>query len=215
MNRYHLLLFLLLGILLFAAAIASCEDDDDDDSGGLSEGDDDSAMTDDDDNSTPEPGDFVLTSSAFENLGDIPAKYTCDNDNPDNGMSPPLAWENAPENTVSFAITVRDPDSPSGDTHHWGLINIPADVHSLDEGASPDGDLPEGSWQTLAYTDVAEYAGPCPPTDDGAHRYNFTLYALSQEIPEPDEETPLSDVLGDLEDARIDSTTLTGRYNRD
>ena len=207
---------LVMGVLLSCGSGTEEEDDynyvptgDDDDpfdSPGNGGDDDD----DDDDNEDY----FRLTSTAFVGNSLIPAKYTCDNDDPDNGVSPPLAWENPPEGTVAFALTCRDPDSPSGDTHHWGLINIPAGTSSLSEGVSPNGSLPDDAWETLNYLDDLGYAGPCPPEDDDAHQYNFTLIALSEEITAPEDDTALADVLGDIEAATIEEAVLTGYYYR-
>jgi len=209
---------LVMGVLLSCGSTGEEDDDynyvptgDDDDAydptdGGGGGGDDDE---DDDDEDY-----FSLTSTAFVGNSLIPAKYTCDNDDPDNGVSPPLAWENPPEGTVAFALTCRDQDSPSGDTHHWGLINIPADTSSLSEGVSPDGSLPGDAWETLNYLDNLGYAGPCPPEDDDAHRYNFTLIALSEEIAAPEGDTELADVLDDLEAVTLGEAVLTGLYAR-
>src|SRR5579885_3349716 len=59
---------------------------------------------------------FVITSSAFENNGTIPAKYTCDGNN----TQPPIEISGIPQNTKSLALTVVDVDAPSGPfTHGW------------------------------------------------------------------------------------------------
>ena len=196
-----------LAVLLLAIGPAACSSNDDD-SGDDDAGDDDAGDDDDD------PNAFRLTSSAFEHLGAIPAKYTCENEDLDRGLSPPLAWVNVPDGTVAFAVTVRDPDAPDGDTKHWGLINIPTTFSTIDEGISPEGTRPAGSWETLNYRGETEYAGPCPPPADDAHRYNFTLYALSAEVPDPGTDTALDDVLPDLDAATIETTTLTGLFDR-
>ncbi len=191
--------------VLFAGA---CGDDDDD--ADTTADDDDDAILDDDDDAVS----FALTSTAFDDQGTIPVKYTCDNDNPDRGFSPPLAWTNVPAGTAAFALTVRDPDAPNGDTKHWGLIDIPADATSLDEGVSPLGPLPTGAWETLSYTGETGYAGPCPPEGDEPHRYNFTLIAMSAAIGNPGEEVELDDVLDQIDSLTIESVTLTGLYGR-
>lgn len=96
-------------------------------------------------------------------------------------VSPELNWHGAPENTKSFAVTVYDPDAPTGSGWwHWVIFNIPARVSSLKSGA---GNLkaniaPEGSIQSITDFGNAGYGGACPPKGDRAHRYIFTVYAL-------------------------------------
>ncbi|MCL2310250.1 MAG: YbhB/YbcL family Raf kinase inhibitor-like protein [Proteobacteria bacterium] len=104
----------------------------------------------------------------------------CDGKN----ISPALAWENAPQGTRSFAITVYDPDAPTGSGWwHWVVVNIPANVHKLDEGAGdPSGkSLPEGAMQIRTDSGVAGFGGACPPKGDKPHRYIFTVFALKSE----------------------------------
>ena len=52
--------------------------------------------------------DIKITSSAFEDGGLIPAKYTCDGAD----VSPPLQWNKVPEGTKSIALICDDPDAP-------------------------------------------------------------------------------------------------------
>lgn len=73
--------------------------------------------------------DIKLTSSAFEEGGMIPAKYTCDGED----ISPPLSWENLPEGTKSIAIICDDPDAPIGTFVHWVLYNLPPETKKLEE----------------------------------------------------------------------------------
>jgi hypothetical protein len=100
-------------------------------------------------------------------------------------LSPALEWSDAPAGTKSFAVLVHDPDAPTGGAGfwHWIVTDIPASAHGLAQGAgSADGKLlPPGAKQYEADFGDATYGGPCPPPGHGAHRYNFTVYALPVE----------------------------------
>jgi len=64
--------------------------------------------------------------------------------------SPALSWSGAPMGTRSYAVTVYDPDAPTGSGFwHWAVANIPAATASVVEGAgAQDGaDLPAGAFQ--------------------------------------------------------------------
>jgi len=136
---------------------------------------------------------FVLTSTDIHAGHPIPSAQVysgmgCDGRN----QSPQLSWEGAPEGTKSFAITMYDPDAPTGSGWwHWVLFNIPADVTSLPTGAGDSGKdlLPPGA--ALGNTDFGtpEYGGPCPPQGDKPHRYIVTVYALNDSLSIPDHAT--------------------------
>jgi len=117
---------------------------------------------------------LTLTSSAFEQNGEIPTKYTCEGAD----ASPALAWSGAPEKTKSLALVVDDPDAPDPKAPktvwaHWVVYNLPASARGLPEGAK---DLPSGSADGKNDWKRTGWGGPCPPI--GRHRYFFKLYAL-------------------------------------
>lgn len=96
-------------------------------------------------------------------------------------VSPQLQWEHAPKDTKSFALTVYDPDAPTGSGWwHWVIFNMSPAVSSLAAGAGkPDSpSAPQGSIQSMTDFGQSGYGGPCPPQGDKPHRYIFTLYAL-------------------------------------
>jgi Raf kinase inhibitor-like YbhB/YbcL family protein len=96
-------------------------------------------------------------------------------------VSPVLKWAGAPKGTKSFAVTVYDPDAPTGSGWwHWVVFNIPANVHALPKNAGNPavGLAPKGSVQVRTDFGKPGFGGACPPVGHGVHRYQFTVYAL-------------------------------------
>lgn len=120
--------------------------------------------------------DIKITSSAFEEGGLIPAKYTCDGAD----ISPPLRWDAVPEGTKSIALISDDPDAPMGTWVHWVLFNMSAETKELAENVPADKILPSGARQGTTDFGRVGYGGPCPPS--GTHRYFFKIYALDAEL---------------------------------
>jgi hypothetical protein len=109
-----------------------------------------------------------LYSNAFSNNEFIPTKYSCKGEN----VNPELTWENVPEGTKSFALSIKDPDAPMGTFVHWLVYDISQDTRKIDENTIP------GNQVTNNFGKEA-YGGPCPPS--GVHRYYFRLFALDVE----------------------------------
>lgn len=126
---------------------------------------------------------FSLSSPQVANGSYVPKQQVyngsgCTGDN----ISPALNWANPPQGTQSFAVTVYDPDAPTGSGWwHWVIFNIPATTTGLQAGAGAANSslAPEGSVQSLSDFGVDGYGGPCPPVGDTPHRYQFTVYALN------------------------------------
>jgi Raf kinase inhibitor-like YbhB/YbcL family protein len=96
-------------------------------------------------------------------------------------ISPSLVWANPPKGTKSFAVTVYDPDAPTGSGWwHWVIFNIPGTVTTLkkDAGDPSKGLAPQGSIQGITDYGKPGFGGACPPKGDKAHRYLFTVFAL-------------------------------------
>ena len=93
----------------------------------------------------------------------------------DGGNVPPaLSWKDPPAGTKSFAVTLYDPDAPTGSGWwHWQVWNIPATTMGFDEGK-----VPAGVSQGKGDVGRTGYLGPCPPPGTGVHHYTFTVFAL-------------------------------------
>jgi Raf kinase inhibitor-like YbhB/YbcL family protein len=126
--------------------------------------------------------DFQLTSPTIKPKGTIGKAHVfdgfgCTGDN----VSPELRWTNVPKGTKSFAVTMYDPDAPTGSGWwHWVIFNIPPDISALAAGAGKPGGSGEPQRAVQSLTDFGEpgYGGPCPPAGHKPHRYIFTVYAL-------------------------------------
>jgi Raf kinase inhibitor-like YbhB/YbcL family protein len=139
-----------------------------------------------------------LTSPAFADGGAIPERYTCDGEN----VSPPLSWDEVPEGTQAFALTVQDPDAR--DFVHWLLSNISGDVGALPDGEGDAVGIPgPNNFRSTGW------GGPCPPS--GEHRYVFTLYALSAPVTVTG---TLEQLLPELQHLAVGKAQLTGVYRR-
>ncbi|AKD55482.1 YbhB/YbcL family Raf kinase inhibitor-like protein [Spirosoma radiotolerans] len=107
-------------------------------------------------------------------------------------QSPQLFWENPPQHTKAFAVTMYDLDAPTGSgLWHWVVFNIPAGVHELkaDAGDPTQNLLPQGAVQSKSDLGVPGYVGAAPPKGP-AHRYLITVYALSQNLALDQQATP-------------------------
>ncbi|WP_298486840.1 YbhB/YbcL family Raf kinase inhibitor-like protein [uncultured Maribacter sp.] len=96
-------------------------------------------------------------------------------------QSPQLLWKNAPEGTKSFAITMYDPDAPTGSGFwHWVVFDIPANVNELvtNAGNVELNLAPKGAIQSITDYGIKGFGGPCPPVGHGFHQYVITVYAL-------------------------------------
>ena len=117
-----------------------------------------------------------VASSAFDEGGVMPARYTCDGLD----VSPPLSWSSVPDGTQSFALIADDPDVPSGTFVHWVLYNLSPDRRRLLEDVPNRETLPSGAAQGVNGAGSVGYIGPCPP--GGTHRYIFKVYALDTRL---------------------------------
>jgi Raf kinase inhibitor-like YbhB/YbcL family protein len=132
-------------------------------------------------------------------------------------VSPSLAWKDPPAGTKSFAVTVYDPDAPTGSGWwHWVVFNIPADVMSLPAGASDPaaGKLPKGAVQSRTDFGKPGYGGPCPPQGDKPHRYIFKVFALKTDKLDLDESASGALVGFMLNANKLGTAEFTAIYGR-
>jgi hypothetical protein len=119
---------------------------------------------------------FTLTTTAWHDGGQIPAKYTQAGDQ----TSPALSWTNVPEGTKSFVVSFRDPDvarnHTTEDQVHWLVWGIPGTAKGMPEGVPKGEKLADGAQQISA--SGATYRGPGAPASGPVHHYTFEVFAL-------------------------------------
>lgn len=137
---------------------------------------------------------FTLSSPDIPSGGSIDPRFEfdgfgCSGQN----QSPVLQWSGAPAGTKSFALTVYDPDAPTGSGWwHWFVVDLPAGATQLAANAGAQGGalLPAPARQIRNDYGVLAWGGMCPPPGDKPHRYIFSVHALSVERLElPDDAT--------------------------
>ncbi|OKK00306.1 YbhB/YbcL family Raf kinase inhibitor-like protein [Amycolatopsis sp. CB00013] len=127
----------------------------------------------------PEVASFTVTSASVADGAAWSPEQLAGKD-----VSPQLSWSGAPRGTKSYAVTVYDPDAPTGSGFwHWAVADIPAAVTELPEGAGDDAGsgLPEGAIQVPNDARLARFLGAAPPAGHGVHRYFVVVHALDVE----------------------------------
>ena len=162
--------------------------------------------------------DFVLSSPDIPAGGTIPQEFEfnsfgCTGRN----ESPVLRWQGAPTGTQSLALTVYDPDAPSGSGWwHWMVVDLPPTATELQANAGAAGSttLPTGARQIRNDYGSFAWGGVCPPPGDKPHRYVFTVHALSvPKLDVPDDATAA--LAGFMINANtIATASFTAHYGR-
>ncbi|MEM5461473.1 YbhB/YbcL family Raf kinase inhibitor-like protein [Paraburkholderia phytofirmans] len=161
---------------------------------------------------------FTVISPEFKDQERLQLVHEFDGfDGTGQNRSPALQWHGAPAGTRSFALTLYDPDAPTGSGFwHWILFDIDSPVAQLAAGVgSPDAtDLGASGTQVTNDYGATGYGGPCPPKGLPAHRYIFTVHALGVQKLEPPANAPNAVVRFLIYQNTLATATLTGLYNR-
>ena len=155
---------------------------------------------------TVKPGAMLTDAQVFNGFG-------CSGKN----VSPALKWSGAPKDTKSYAVTVYDPDAPTGSGWwHWVVYDIPASATELPEGAgTADGKgLPPGTAQGRTDFGAPGFGGACPPKGDKPHRYIFTVHALKTEKLEVPADATAALVGFMINANRLGQASFTAKYGR-
>ncbi|SAI72882.1 putative kinase inhibitor protein [Bordetella ansorpii] len=199
-----------------------------------------------------------LSSLSFQDGESIPERYAFGRIDAQShvaladNLNPQFSWDDVPTSTQSFALIAHDPDVPSKpddvnqegrtlpadlprvDFFHWVLVDLPADLREIDEGAFSNGITPRGKGGPLAPMNARQgvnsytqwfaadhdmsgeyfgYDGPCPPWNDAlVHRYTFTLYALDTSTLGLQGSFTGEDALKAIQGHVLAQASLTGTY---
>jgi len=129
---------------------------------------------------------FSVTSEDVTDGHPIAAEFRASGGN----TSPQLSWSGYPAETKSFAVTIHDPDAPTGSGFwHWAVYNIPPSTTSLERGAGSGGTLPHGAVQLKNEKRQVGYTGAEPPEGTGVHRYHVVVHAVDVDHLDLDQES--------------------------
>ncbi len=148
-----------------------------------------------------------LESPAFADQEMLPTDHTCDGE----GISPPLAWSEVPDQIESFVVLCSDPDAPGGKFDHWAIYDLDADLRSLPAGA---GSNQEAYKQGINDFGRPGYGAACPPEGDDPHRYQFRILALELRHLDASGQPSYREVERAVEEYMLAEATLTGLYRR-
>jgi Raf kinase inhibitor-like YbhB/YbcL family protein len=161
------------------------------------------------------PG-LTLTTTAFDDGGIIPNKYTMASA-PAVAVSPHLVWSHVPDGTVSFALVLHDPDTSlmktTDEVLHWLIFNIPGTATELPEGMSDQAQLPDGAVQGLNRAKKVGYMGMGAGAAGPYHHYTFELFALDTKLTLGPDATR-ADVMAAMNGHILGRGILVGRFHR-
>ena len=151
------------------------------------------------------PTSLSLTSDSFTPGGPIPSQFVCAVLAGQNN-SPQLRIANTPPGAVSLVLIMDDKDiGGGGPWPHWLVWGISPLTTEINIDWNP------GTPQGLNYLGAIGYAGPCPPA--GTHRYDFTLYAMDNNI-DLSAGSNMTELNAAISDHILAQTTLTGTFAR-
>jgi Raf kinase inhibitor-like YbhB/YbcL family protein len=142
----------------------------------------------------------TLKSPAFDEGQEMARKFGKDGGN----ISPPLAWEDAPQETRSFALALVDIHPIARNYVHWLVADISPKISSLPEAVTGD--------KTPAFKEIKPYIGPFPP--HGTHDYEFTVYALRIDSLDVPHGASLEEFTQAAQRESLAAATLIGKFTK-
>ncbi|MES2677449.1 MAG: YbhB/YbcL family Raf kinase inhibitor-like protein [Pseudomonadota bacterium] len=133
-------------------------------------------------------------------------------------ISPQIIINDIPANAKSLALTVYDPDAPTGSGWwHWVVYNIPAKTKTIFSGdVTHSKELSFGKAAVFGKNDFGtfEYGGPCPPAGHGVHHYTLTVYALGVDKLNLPKDASAALIGYNINANMVDKASITALYKR-
>ena len=155
---------------------------------------------------------MILLSPDFKDGDFLDEKFSLSKDHgfgcSGRNIRPRLKWDNISESVVELAITIFDPDAPTGcGFWHWIMVGVDRKYFDTND------DCLSNSIQVQNDFGEYSYGGPCPPENDHPHRYYFTIYGLNSKI-DAHKDTPAAQIGFQLHFKAIERASLLGLFKR-
>jgi Raf kinase inhibitor-like YbhB/YbcL family protein len=157
---------------------------------------------------------MYVASSAYEDGAEMPARFATRQVLGGTGASIPLSWGDEPTGTRSFAVEMIDHHPVAREWLHWLVVDIPAQAHGIDEGASGTPAMPAGALELLNRAGRVGYGGPQPPVGSGVHDYETTVLALDIPRLGVHADATLEDVSKAMNGHILARAAIVGRFGR-
>ena len=134
-------------------------------------------------------------------------------------ISPEINISNVPKDAKSLAITIYDPNAPTGSGWwHWIVYDVPTSTKTIASGQ----DKEIAPWVSFGKEGMfgrndfgtQNYGGPCPPVGHGIHHYILTVYALSVEKLNLPKNASAALIGFNINSNTIDQASITAIYKR-
>lgn len=122
-----------------------------------------------------------ITSTFYSQNQIMPVKFARQGVTGGQNISPQFSWSDAPSGTKSFVFAMVDHHPIASNWVHWIVVDIPAFINSIIEGASNTSQMPTHCVELANTFGTKGYGGPQPPAGTGKHSYDTTIYALNIE----------------------------------
>ncbi len=155
---------------------------------------------------------LTITCSVCREDRELPVKHAFDQVDAGENVSLPLNWTGGTDEVESYLVLMTDEHEIADDFVHWLVVDIPASVTELAEGASGTDQMPADSRELTNDFGLPGYGGPWPPAGSGKHVYRITVYGLRVPTVSLTGQFTKAEVLEEIKDTIIISGSVTGYF---